>query len=496
MAEATPHPALPSTADTVPYVPVSWMAVAAATAAGVFVVVLLALGVSAFVAKKPLVIPELLTLAVAGLVLSFAARRMIRNSEGTRTGERLANAAWWASLLVGLGYAAYLFGVDFSVRRDAQDEVKRWVGYLTAPDARPSDFNRAFLRTLEPGARGPLSPEDTASLEARFPAQLAAFNQGELVRVVRRNAGSCEYAAGGVKDWLSKPGLIECSVVGTLKCPEGTFPIEVPLRGFEAVGKAEAIGRQWQVVHEQQGGFVAYVAADRVARTPYGWVVADLEQSGGQAGREFVQRSGTSAPDRAFLYQFAINPDPQPGRAFWDALPALGVLQGLTRVDARLLLPFTRDYQSFTQDRFARLPGGGELARDRRLQFAKSWNEFGLLAPGRRLPNNDKVDAHDVLTVTDSAVEVRVPCEIPMSGAGGNLAAARGRVVMSCADPSLLADLKRLRAEARPDGGTTTPPDGLTRRQILWRVVAVETNMSVVEVQRDRGGPGGMGGGE
>src|SRR4051794_20298782 len=107
MADPTPTPALPSTADPTPYVSVSWMAVAAATAAGVFVVIMLALALSAFASKMPLLIDELLALPVIGIVLSFAARRMIRNSEGTRTGENLANAAWWVCLVGGLGYAAY-----------------------------------------------------------------------------------------------------------------------------------------------------------------------------------------------------------------------------------------------------------------------------------------------------------------------------------------------------------------------------------------------------
>jgi len=395
MADATPHPALPSTTDTVPYVPVSWMAVAASTVAGLFVVVLLTLGLSAFIAKKPLVIPELLILPLAGLVLSFAARRMIRNSEGTRTGEWLANSAWWTSLLVGLGYAAYLFGVDFSVRRDAQDEVQRWVGYLASADGKQTEFNRAFLRTLEPGARGPLSHEDTASLQARYPEQFLAFNQAELVRVARRNAGSCQYTAGGVKEWVSKPGLIECSVVGTPKCPEGTFPVEVAPRGFEAGGKAESVGRQWMVVHNPQGGFVL---REKVARTPYGWLVFDLEQSGGQFGRGFVEQSGANAAVRAYMYQVSVNPQPQPSEAFWQVVPFFSaVTHPFTRIDTRMLLPLTRDYQTFVQERFARLPGGGDLTADKRGQFAKSWTEFGLLMPGRRLTNNEKADSQDVL---------------------------------------------------------------------------------------------------
>src|SRR5438093_1247197 len=123
MAEPTPSPALASTADPTPYVPVSWLAVAAFSVAGLFVVTLLALGGFAFVNKKPLLMGELLVLPVIAIVLSFAARRAIRNSEGTRTGEKLAANAWWLSVVFGLCYVAYLFAIDFAIRRDARGEV-------------------------------------------------------------------------------------------------------------------------------------------------------------------------------------------------------------------------------------------------------------------------------------------------------------------------------------------------------------------------------------
>src|SRR5690348_16118686 len=127
MAESTSAPALPSTADPIPYVPVSWMAVAAFAVASLFVAILLAFGIAAFLAKKPLVQAELLALPAVGVVLCFAARRVIRNSEGTRTGENLANTAWWICVIAGLGYAAYLLAIDFAIRRDAKAELERWV---------------------------------------------------------------------------------------------------------------------------------------------------------------------------------------------------------------------------------------------------------------------------------------------------------------------------------------------------------------------------------
>ena len=57
MAEPTTSasaPALPSTADQIPYVPVSWLAVGAASAAGLLAVLLLFLGINAVRWHRPL----------------------------------------------------------------------------------------------------------------------------------------------------------------------------------------------------------------------------------------------------------------------------------------------------------------------------------------------------------------------------------------------------------------------------------------------------------
>src|SRR5437870_5677865 len=104
MAEPTSTPSLPSTADTTPYAPLSWMAVAAATVALGFLITIVVAGVVSFRSKKPLLMEEILLLPVTAIVFSFVARRVIRNSEGTRIGEDLANAAWWTSLVLMLGY--------------------------------------------------------------------------------------------------------------------------------------------------------------------------------------------------------------------------------------------------------------------------------------------------------------------------------------------------------------------------------------------------------
>src|SRR5689334_14819644 len=114
MVEATRPPSLPQTVETQSYTPISWPAVAAFGAAVVFVLTLVALGLDARLKRRPLLEPEFVAFFVAIiLVLSFISRRVVRNSEGTRTGNvavtgsvslNLPAAAWWVAVVVGLSY--------------------------------------------------------------------------------------------------------------------------------------------------------------------------------------------------------------------------------------------------------------------------------------------------------------------------------------------------------------------------------------------------------
>jgi hypothetical protein len=487
MADATPVPALASTADSTPYVPVSWMAVAAITVAGGFVIVLVLLGMSAFFAKKPLVQPELLAFPAIGIVLSFAARRVIRNSEGTRTGENLANTAWWTCLVVGLGYAAYLLAIDYSVRRDARTELVRWVEGIKAGDE--TSFNTAFLRTREPARRTGINPSDTAAIKGQFREDYIAFEQSDLVRLIRRNPGDAsQFTPGAVKEWMHRPMGVECVYAGVLTCPEGTFPINVPLRGIEASTGGESLGRQWGVTLSPNG----YIVADKRQLTRYGWLVEALEVSGARYGTQFITNARAGPVGLAYSYQVMMRPNAN--IRFWDTsiqtvVPRCAVTGGLG-----VLHPMTDDFHVYFRDQFFKLPGGGEPSAEFKRQFKVIWDTIGVLPPGERLRNSP--DTNPIVKFTDAGVEVSVPCELPSPGVGGDLSAARARIVVVCQDPGLVAELKRLRDEANPTTGTAFPPDDIRQRDFRWHVVRIESDLAKVQVAQQRPGeppsiPGG-----
>ena len=487
-------PALPSTADAVPYVPVSWLAVGAMGTAVLFVVVLLAAGYSARVEKKPLVVGWVLILPVAAVVLAFAARRVIRNAEGTRTGKLfgldLPAAAWWTAVVAGLGYAAYFVAIDYTIRQDAKGEVVRWAD-LTLK----GDLARAFHRTRDPNERATIPADNWAALETRYRNEVLAFKQCDLVRLAARNPEACEFVPAGVRDWkLTATGGIECVFRGVLRCPEGTFPVNVPLRGTEAAAGDAPAGRQWQVFHSPAG----YVQANEARLTSYGWFVSGLERQGDTFARQFLQAArGRGVRPYAYVDFAGVGSDPafralgapgQLSRALAVG-PTGGAAAGMALPVAFMWSPGRGVYEE-TAGRLFRKPGGAAPSADEAKTFVAAWDTTGVEPAGSRL--KESTDVHVLTTITDDAVELRVPVEIPLPMPAGRFepTVARGRLVVTCTDPAALAELKRLRAEADPAAATAAPTIDRPK-SYPWKVVRIESDLRPITV-RPPSGAGGI----
>lgn len=511
-------PALPSTADAQPYVPVSWMAVAAAAVAAVFVIVLIVAGYGAYRSKRPLILPEILILPAVSIVLCFVAWRMIRNSEGTRTGElfniSLPKFAAWTSLILFLGYFTYLSAIDYSIRRDAEGEVTKWVELIRKADdpsgADPIDV--AFLRTLDPANRGNYTRltdrgELRKKLQDRYRDELIAFRQSDFIRIAERNRESSEFEPGGLRDWVYKENGIECVYTGTYKCPEGTFPLAIPLKGIEAGTGSDgaAIGRQWQVVQSSSG----FIQRDKAKITPYGWMLMTLERSGADYCAHIVMLSNMGPGIRPYIYQLfaAGGQDPIVWCRYLTVIPRSGspekdvptgpwfevftTMPGTVAAGGGLVMshPFNADYQAFLQQRFLRLPGGGEPSTAQRDKFIKNWTEErGITQTGGALRTNP--DINPTIHWSPAVIEVRFPVEIPFTDG----TAARGRLVVECTDPTVLAELQSLRQSADPNRTTAPDQREVMTRQFPWKLVRIESDMYPVRPM-GLGSPDGPGGG-
>lgn len=514
MSEPLPSPvsgpSLPSTADATPYVPVSWVAATAAAVAVAFLLTLGLFGWFAFTNKKPLIEPGLLAMPAVALVLCFAARRVVRNSEGTRTdllyGVNLVNTAWWLALVLGLCYIAYLFAIDYAIRREARGEVERWIGFLKV--GTEDDLGRAFHRTLPPGRRQDVSPTDQERLQARFRDELLMFRNSDLVRLAQRNKGDFEFDAGGVT-WAHRPGVVECVVTGTAKCPEGSFPVMISLRGVEG-----GAGRQWVIMPPQAGGFVDQ---SRAARTHYGHLVQFLEFNGAAFGKGYLAALSGGPLGHQYAYRAFVAPGGDaPG---WGAVafnPRDPREQFLWQLAFAMPSAAFGDagYAEYMNTQFLKTPRGGDPTPAQKAKFLTSWDAFGLRPAGEKLkgPDGGPVDKENVITLTETAVEVRVPVEIANLAPdepGKKPGTARGRMLIVCDDPPLLALLRRHRGAADAARGATDFPADLAdevgqlyrdradpkKLVIPWRVVRVESNLEPVVIDQQGGPGGGPGGG-
>ena len=484
-------PALPSTADSVPYVPVSWMAVGAMGVSMLFLLLLLVLGNDARVQRRPLLMPELLALPAIAVVLSFAARRIIRNAEGTRTGVLfgidLPNASWWIAVVCGLGYGAYLFAVEYAVRRDAQAEVERWVETLQKVDAAITDdpsLARAFHRTRDPNERANIPSTDSQQLEGRWGNEFITFRQTDLVRLLHRNPGKCEFSIGGLRDWSQKATGVDCVYNLTLKCPEGTFPLQVPLKGVETgAGSGSAGGRQWQVVLVNTG----YINRDAARLTPYGWFVRQLERQGAEEGGQFIQLCAERRM-RPFAYMDFAKDTGAAELAHMTA-GGFGARAALLGTTAAMTWYPSQEIYAATASRLFTLVGGRKPDDNQMKTFQDAWNTVGLAPAGSRLQGNP--DVNTLVAFTDQSIEVRVPLEIPLPATKGAITAARGRLVLECTTPGAAEEAKRLREAADPNQGSTIPPDDIRRKTFTWKLLRIESDLRRVQIETGPGEPGG-----
>jgi hypothetical protein len=231
--------------DTTVYRPLSGLAVASVALAGLYAVVILILGGLALYFGDPLPLGILsLIVPVTALGLGLIARMQIANSEGTRSGLALANWGCWLSLLVGLGYGAIYAGTYLALTWQVRSFGTEFFDLM-----RQGKINHAFLLTLDPEVRASANPDNPRMMIMRFgvgggktKAQLPAFQQAELTRILQQGGPETVVRPLGINGWEYDKGyhFLQTYRVTTR---EGDFDVQLSLRSSEA-GKARA----WRVV--------------------------------------------------------------------------------------------------------------------------------------------------------------------------------------------------------------------------------------------------------
>lgn len=474
--QPTPPSSLSSDPSAQPgYAPIAWTAVAALAVAIGFAVILLYLTVASYFKGLPLTDSWIPFVPALVVVLAFVARRQIRASEGTRTGEVYANAAWWIAVVTGVAFVAYLLAVNFTVQRDARNVFNGWAENLRDLDAfQPADPNllEACWLTLPPGTR-PASKKDAARIEAAFGDSLAAFRQVDLIRVCQRNRGSLTLTAQGLKDWTVRAGEITCVLTASLGCAEGEYGMELPMRA-----SVDDKGvRRWQIQPAGQGGYVKSRTLTR-----YGWETTGLEADALIACRRLTAQLGQPNHAGAVYLGFvrqAVNParSIETLSRYYSIAEMVGAVAGPVVMTAADPLP--PNWQSDLVQNVFTKPDGKPLGRPEAERVLALWMSGQVAPAGAILKKN--LDVNGVLAVSTDIVEFRMPVEMPAPGTGSTPAVYRGRLVFR-----LPPDAARAVIAARQAVGTggerfSQPPDDLTLTARPWRLVRFETDFKAIQ---------------
>lgn len=474
------------------YAPLSWAAVASLAVAVVFVLTLFFLGLNAYSSGQPLFMPLLFALPALGIFLAFLARRHIRNSEGARTGEGYANVGWWACVVVGACYFAYLIANDLSVRTEAEGQLADWASDLGKGNpGDPADPHvwRAFEAALDPGAPMIVNPRDkkradnpplpvpAAGLSPQGSVPYSQFRDSPLLLVWARNRDDAKFAPNGLRNWdLSPDGKLGCEVAGTLTCPEGEFPVIVPMTATTNKDKDKKKARVWQVVPGQR---FMYVDLSRVTLTRYGWLIAALEKKAFEAADQaLLERLTAAQPPAPTPDDFFTRSNGQP----WTNDP-IARPDGVKISDGRTLLR-----EAWERPDRARL--GVPSAPHASLGFPKT-------TPGLRMP--DIAPKFALIDTSDPArVVVKVTVDfLPWRDDFRRTKTfSTGHLVLVCDDPAAIKELAQARQEAKDgkDKPKKQPPPDLLDRPFPFRVVRLESDLMPVLVAEPGPGQGGAGG--
>ncbi|QEL17244.1 hypothetical protein [Limnoglobus roseus] len=489
MAEA---PRLLTTNEPTGYAPYSVTAILALILTIVFMLTLGVLGILAFFSGQQLVEPLLLVLPAGVIVLAFAARRQIQNSEGTRAGLPFCNFAWWVAVLGGCGYAAYLVGRLIGVQQDTKDALVVWMTTLEKVnpiDTRTVDFHKAFQTTLDTGrqesvdvkpreAGKPVDPRDIEAVQKGFledtPGMIGVvrFRQIDLLRILHRNHEfQPKFTFDGLQSWQQDASGLRCKSAGTLVTPEGSYKLNFDMMRQIPTGSRPV----WRVVAPTQG----FVGGAKFTR--YGQQILEVEAAGRSLVYDALLTVFARAPQvRPMLLQ-EFN---QPGFQHFDFLKPLSGRAALMGAGASLPQE-PPGYETQIKSQFFVPLDRLDATRDGdpREKFFAAWREGRIVQPGAILAESP--DQAPIMTVTEKSIELRVPVEIQLPRTEASQSAARGAVVIVCDDAAFLAKLNDLRKSAAVDPlADPVAPKG--DAAVPWKLRHIESDMHLVKSSRSK----------
>ncbi len=285
MAETTNHPQVPpdaimpeealgtqTTAPASKYQALSLMAMASFGLSLVYALVVLIGGAVSLFGHIPWLMPYwTFLLPVAVLIVCWAARRRILNSEGTLTG--LAFTIWGTRLaiLFSITYAAYYFATFLAVRSPAIDCANEFFQRI-----KTGRLEEAFLMSQDVPTKGVSSSVLHDTIQSRFnqpmgqvsvaPGTFSRFSQERFVRFLEMDGEQARAEPTGVSSWEYTKGGYHVVLNYHIATSLMEFDMKVDTFGRDPK-PGEGKGRQWLVLFAR--GETAIIP-DSMRETPRG----------------------------------------------------------------------------------------------------------------------------------------------------------------------------------------------------------------------------------
>ncbi|GEM_PF-4834358 len=242
-----------------------------------------------------------LLLAIAGFVVSWWGMSDIRNSEGTKAGQKLATYGMWISLVSGTGYFAYSYFTGLALSQQALafflNEEDGFFTHLRKVAQDKTELNRAFLLTLPAPDRGGVNPADESKMVKSFdkpgqdgaPGNLSRFRSDHLVLGISKGGSAVSIESLGVHSWKFEQRSYHVTCLFRVKSPESIAEVGITVRSSE--GEAEGQSRQWFVD-------MTNYSYRPLLNTPFGEGMARLRANAfsfAQSLEETTRRTGSNA---------------------------------------------------------------------------------------------------------------------------------------------------------------------------------------------------------
>jgi hypothetical protein len=258
MTEPLPSTQIPS--ESLAYQPISGWAIAGLAVGSLFTLLVVLCTIVALVQGAPMFFPIwIVAFAFVGGVLSVLGQQHVRNSEGTRTGAKLARIGLWLSLVSGLSYLSYYFVTGIALQSQANAfvmEIGDDSGFfprLREGGDHPAQLNAAFLLTQPPNSRTGLADNDLSMRKYHdeptkdgAPGPLTQFREGMFARILYKQLGKdAEITPLAVQDWRYEQRSYK--ILRTYRVKTKEVEVDLLLAVLSMEPEAAGQGRKWFV---------------------------------------------------------------------------------------------------------------------------------------------------------------------------------------------------------------------------------------------------------